>query len=154
MSQSLQDLLQNTLCCCIPDLGQANLAQHWTAWFGCCPQPLQLLDGLPQVPCCAAAVLAASFVLMLVGDATLPCKHLFVLRFPPFYHTINIHLTWTNSPHYPYGWKSLCNTLAMQTKQGVLHPIIKTVNATVGQKSGTLWHMPYRDSFLVLLHAS
>lgn len=76
MAQSLQNLLQNPLCFCVPALGQANLAQHWTAWFGCCQQPLRLLEGPPQEPRCAAAVLAASFVLMLYGDAALPCKHM------------------------------------------------------------------------------
>jgi hypothetical protein len=35
-------------------------------------------------------------------------------------------------------------------KQVMLQPIIKKVNAIVGQYSG----MPYRESFLELLHAS
>ncbi len=65
-------------------------------------------------------------------NATL--QPLFLVRYSLSYHTSNSYLTSTYSLLCSHRWKSLCNCPSMQTKQDMLRPIIKTVNATVGQK--------------------
>ena len=87
---------------------------------------------------------------MLVGDATLPCKHLFVSRFPPFYHTIKYPFDMDKFPALPLQVEEFVQYSGHADKQIMLQLIIKKVNAIVGQYSG----MPYRESFLELLHAS